>query len=868
MPYAWKVEYNSVDISDKISGFTITASLESFCREMTLDIADRDFYDNLDFSQISEEPEIEIFTKVGSSYVSQGLFYIERPAIASTVDSDTLQGVWGRSITAKLSDPFSPKVNETWETKTTFFAICEEMCELAGLTWDESYCEIDDYVILPLTYKAENAYPISVITELAGFAGALVTTDRAGHVCIKRVDYAPSVADVTINDVDIQEIYETPEWPEFGNRVKIIPTGSVSGYSIDLIIPDNCLAADGAAQAKLFAQVKDEEGSPVNGMLVDWSDNGNASLLYGQTNTQDIRITREQKRATNYYSVKVDFPPSSVDGIWAASDVARQTNLIADGYTVEGNTITLADRLAYCDQLLVIDYWSDGIAVNYLQAGTTSEDVTVTAALEDETDTGVVYIDNPCQCPPTLTLRAAPTSIHIAEVSALIVYMEESGPVTTGRTVYMEEIGDVAHGSLSWDGARLGTVTIENEETAAINEIAGLTQCELSMFPASVSSIYIMGEDGDGNPIPTGDNLYSSHEGKVVTLSTQLTGATALLAGYVAQGAALNHFTAEALGTANIKTWAITNREAGLEADCQIRVLDETSEVGETTVIFMGTGGDEGEFDEKDKPDPSGTCAPENVSGDPTDNALSGRFSKSVTQGCTCEEICNLEFRVYGTTQNYDGASYRKIADIVTKDHGYTEGTPEYWEKYNELKTDALAACLNQCDDCGTALAWGSNPETITPGTSVFLSVTGGKGPFFWSVSGTGFSLANNGTTDLPSNLLIADGSACGSATITVTDNCGFEVTGYVRSTVGVWCLIDTCSTTSMPLPTSCHTLIQGVIGKYKYSGYCCKGGCYSYYQDKCVPYCAGGGCESPLTLPSGYLCFVTLATYEWKCAC
>jgi hypothetical protein len=54
----------TTDITDKVKSFTITSSLDSFCREMTIDLYDEDFYDALDFSIIPETARIEIFTKI------------------------------------------------------------------------------------------------------------------------------------------------------------------------------------------------------------------------------------------------------------------------------------------------------------------------------------------------------------------------------------------------------------------------------------------------------------------------------------------------------------------------------------------------------------------------------------------------------------------------------------------------------------------------------------------------------------------------------------------------------------------------------------------------------------------------------------
>jgi hypothetical protein len=72
------------------------------------------------------------------------------------------------------------------------------------------------------------------------------------------------------------------------------------------------------------------------------------------------------------------------------------------------------------------------------------------------------------------------------------------------------------------------------------------------------------------------------------------------------------------------------------------------------------------------------------------------------------------------------------------------------------------------------------NPQTVERNDSVTINVIGGKSPYTWVVSGTGFSLDQPETTEL-SNQLNADSTACGSAEITVTDNDGVPVTGSVR---------------------------------------------------------------------------------------
>lgn len=91
-----------------------------------------------------------------------------------------------------------------------------------------------------------------------------------------------------------------------------------------------------------------------------------------------------------------------------------------------------------------------------------------------------------------------------------------------------------------------------------------------------------------------------------------------------------------------------------------------------------------------------------------------------------------------------------------------------------------------------TVISWDDtlSAETIGQGNGGYATagvyVKDGLGPYSWSVTGTGFSMLHNKTEGV-SNTLQADASACGSATITVTDHCEDTVVGYVRCTVGQW---------------------------------------------------------------------------------
>jgi hypothetical protein len=95
---------------------------------------------------------------------------------------------------------------------------------------------------------------------------------------------------------------------------------------------------------------------------------------------------------------------------------------------------------------------------------------------------------------------------------------------------------------------------------------------------------------------------------------------------------------------------------------------------------------------------------------------------------------------------------------------------------------------------------------TISRGEGVSLWCVCGEGPlcpeYQWSVSGNGFhfdSTAGPTTGETQKQFEIiqlwADGLACGTATITVTDDCGVSETSYIRCGTGVWqsCRAGTC---------------------------------------------------------------------------
>lgn len=98
-------------------------------------------------------------------------------------------------------------------------------------------------------------------------------------------------------------------------------------------------------------------------------------------------------------------------------------------------------------------------------------------------------------------------------------------------------------------------------------------------------------------------------------------------------------------------------------------------------------------------------------------------------------------------------------------------------------------ACVG-CD-CSAGLTWdeATSADSVAREGSCTVAITEypACGPFTWSVSGTGFTLAY-ATTEGYTNTLSADNTACGVANITVTGCDGVtQVVGYVKCTEGTY---------------------------------------------------------------------------------
>jgi len=104
----------------------------------------------------------------------------------------------------------------------------------------------------------------------------------------------------------------------------------------------------------------------------------------------------------------------------------------------------------------------------------------------------------------------------------------------------------------------------------------------------------------------------------------------------------------------------------------------------------------------------------------------------------------------------------------------------------NSEVVDTLAVTINY--DYAISFVY-PEPETeVVREHSVAVNVSANGTPLTWAVAGTGFTLSHAETAGT-GNVLLADETACGTATITITDCDGNVAIGEVRCTEGQWVL-------------------------------------------------------------------------------
>ncbi len=762
MALDWDVLLDDVSIKDEISTFSIRQEKGGYAKEVTLFSVDPDFFDSFTYDS-TPELRIEVKTKLVDTWVSQGKFYIEKPAYSLTPSQKISRGIWGRSETAKAGKPFAEKVTETWDANTTIQGIINEMVDLVGLS---VIFNIDDYPIYANTYSVDLKYPIEVISELCTFAGAFLSCDTAGNLVIEKEIFHTVTADYTVTDDDIRELSETISYPDFGNRIKVSSFGSNTGYQIEVksIGASDCLPADGVSELVVLALIT-LDGEPVeDNILVSWESESGISLEETLTPTQSYLLSKQQHKATNYNTVEVDFPVSDVIGIWAYSDSQKTNNYWDTSLTncsFDGKEISVHNAFQYCDQTLLITYITTGVAVNTVIAGSTPVDSTVTAELDGAEGELEIVVGNICSCGSSINTKKIPDSeICVGNRGVVLVWAEVGNVAADGLIATFDLDGC---GELSSTKKTLGDVIIENEKAIVYNIISGVTQvdAEIEISDSAVPEVYEITDTSKST------DLYSSHSEKIIDLNTELENGIEVYIDYIGAGA----------GLVSWLTRDLDEEDDDCEADIIIRIADGTEAGLEDEITFtlqdciteadIAEGVDDAQYSSY-----SGSGDPDSADNETQDGGLDDceyqcgdlegaakttciencQSSAILTEcdvqmlniwanvenaepetkdqtrfgvptdadcpevegdyACSCSEICEREMINRGNTFEHDETVHEQ--SLAYGD----EGTPEYNEAYNTLRADHIATCEENCEDtresiCECVL---SGPDVMTPG--------------------------------------------------------------------------------------------------------------------------------------------------------
>ncbi|MBW2440980.1 MAG: SprB repeat-containing protein [Deltaproteobacteria bacterium] len=126
---------------------------------------------------------------------------------------------------------------------------------------------------------------------------------------------------------------------------------------------------------------------------------------------------------------------------------------------------------------------------------------------------------------------------------------------------------------------------------------------------------------------------------------------------------------------------------------------------------------------------------------------------------------------------------------------------------------------------------------TVSPNSQINVSVTGGCPPYTWSLSGSGYWLVNDFTYN-EDNTVYTDSDIACSATISVLDRYGSQLTGYLRAP-GKWTLINqgVCELSGLPTSSSHNSSRHEdyiIVGNKK------------QVQRIGIPWKSGGTCRTP----------------------
>lgn len=375
----WDVLFDGVSIADQVISFDINKSRGSYCKDVTVEVADYTLKDSIDLTEVPSEALIEIRTNTGSGWISEGTFFVERCTLIQTKEAITLS-LWGRDESAKLTQPFAQRMSKEYDEDTTLYEIIEEILDDCGIAYDVNRMMIDDFTIYANSYSVQEMYPLEVLQQLVGVTDGFLYTDRQNQLWVLKDEYSWSNSVTEIGATVIESISEREDYPEFGNRIHVGSYADSGELDIDVNLEfDETYVACGEGVTGR-AVVTRKDGTPVAaGYKVEWdTDNGDyAAWENEETSVTDHHIDEERAVASSRRLVSTEYPIRQVHAVTLVS-----TGADVDVKECEGTSITLDEDLPFTNSAVLIDY-TTAYATNTLVGGSTGEvEVDVHAIVE------------------------------------------------------------------------------------------------------------------------------------------------------------------------------------------------------------------------------------------------------------------------------------------------------------------------------------------------------------------------------------------------------------------------------------------------------------------------------------------------------
>ncbi|MBN1253997.1 MAG: hypothetical protein JXA50_01820 [Deltaproteobacteria bacterium] len=371
---------DGTSIKNKVTLANLHKGRKLFCKELTLNLHDKELYKEFNFKQIPAEPRIEVLTEGELGWISEGKFFVEQNDIAQDKDK-IIPSLWGRDISARLTFPFAVRISKEWPIEAMLFEIFQEIIEGADLEYNESRILINNYQTYPSSYAVTSRYPLEILIELISKTDGLLYTDRLNQLWILKDTHSWDSTQTEIHGGMIQNITERVVQPEFGNRIYV---GSMSkegdaNVAISLEMESTSVACGESVAAKAVVTFLDGTPAP-DGYAVDWTTDNPAYANWQnvRTHVYTHRIPEEAQSASgNVRIVSTKYPIRQVHSVTEVD--TGETKAVKE---FKGRSITLDESLTFTNSAVIIDY-ETAYAVNTLIAGSTGEvEVPVHAIVE------------------------------------------------------------------------------------------------------------------------------------------------------------------------------------------------------------------------------------------------------------------------------------------------------------------------------------------------------------------------------------------------------------------------------------------------------------------------------------------------------